>query len=132
MALRTDPLGNPPAPQGGAEVDALGDQPARQMNPFGVHSVHHPHRGDLSARTDAPNGCAVTFDLFDVVNTKIVSSPGKGPPDIHDKTLLAISSPLLLAISYPLLVALRPSRLYQSHREDHLNFLHKNPQRRDH
>ena len=28
------------------------DQPAQQMNPFGVHSAHHPHRGDLSAKAD--------------------------------------------------------------------------------
>ena len=33
--------------------DALGDQPARQMNPKWVHSAHHPYGGDLIAKVDA-------------------------------------------------------------------------------
>ena len=32
--------------------DVSYDQPAQQMNPKGVHSAHHPHRGDLSAKAD--------------------------------------------------------------------------------
>jgi hypothetical protein len=34
------------------EDDASCDQPARQMNPFGVHSAHHPLGGDLRAKVD--------------------------------------------------------------------------------
>ena len=32
--------------------DVSYDQSAQQMNPKGVHSAHHPHRGDLSTKTE--------------------------------------------------------------------------------
>ena len=38
-------------PRGGSQGGSPRES-ARQMNPKGVHSAHHPQRGDLSARTD--------------------------------------------------------------------------------
>ena len=58
---------------------ALGDKSARQMNPKGVHSAHHPQRGDLSARTEIflllmrVGICRSVSDLFSTPKNKIIA-----------------------------------------------------------
>jgi ubiquinone/menaquinone biosynthesis C-methylase UbiE len=48
---------------GGGAGDASCDQPARQMNPFGVHSAHHPLGGDLRAKVDPASSSPYTDHL---------------------------------------------------------------------
>jgi predicted heme/steroid binding protein len=40
--------------------DVFYDQSARQMNPEGVHSAHHPLGGDLSAKIDKQSSPSIS------------------------------------------------------------------------